>query len=41
MESAIQAGVEQGGKTMAEMSLTELDTYWSRAKTALSSTSLE
>ena len=41
MESAIQSGVEQGGKTMAEMSLTELDTYWSRAKTALSSTSLE
>ena len=41
MESAIQAGVEQGGKTMAEMSLTELDTYWDRAKTALSSTPME
>ena len=41
MESAIQADVEQGGKTMAEMSLTELDAYWGRAKTALSSTPLE
>ena len=41
MESAIQADVEQGGKTMAEMSLTELDAYWNRAKTALSSTPFE
>ena len=41
MESAIQADVEQGGKTMAEMSLTELDAYWDRAKTALSSTPFE
>ena len=41
MESAIQADVEQGGKTMAEMSLTELDAYWDRAKTALSSTPVE
>ena len=41
MESAIQADVEQGGKTMAEMSLTELDAYWDRAKTALSSTPLK
>ena len=31
MESAIQSDVEQGGKTMAEMSLTELDAYWGRA----------
>lgn len=38
MEEAIQADAATGGKTMADMSLSELDAYWNRAKRALSKT---
>jgi XTP/dITP diphosphohydrolase len=37
MEEAIQADAATGGKSMSEMSLSELDAYWDRAKQALSS----
>ena len=39
MEAAIQADTSAGGKSMAEMSLKELDAYWDQAKSALSSAS--
>lgn len=35
MEAAIRSDAGLGGKTMAEMSLSELDTYWDRAKSAV------
>jgi len=40
MEEAIQADANRGGKTMAEMSLSELDAYWGSAKLALSDNGL-
>ena len=36
MEAAIQADASEGGKAMADMSLSELDAYWDRAKSAIS-----
>lgn len=35
MESAIQAGLAEGGKPMSEMELAEMDEHWERAKIAL------
>jgi len=41
MEQAIQKQVGEGGKSMAEMKLSELDAYWNEAKQALSSSTNE
>ena len=41
MEQAIQKQVVEGGKSMAEMKLSELDAYWNEAKQALSSSANE